>query len=56
MPAGVRRVRNDRVDSTVVADAERILTAADVVGIDASQAERFQMPGQVALAGAGLRD
>jgi 3,4-dihydroxy-2-butanone 4-phosphate synthase len=37
-------------------EVERILTAADVAAIDAEQPERFQMPGQVALAGAGLRD
>ena len=35
-------------------ERKRILAGADVAGIDAAQAERFQMPDQVAVAGAWL--
>ena len=35
-------------------ERKRILAAADVAGIDAAQAERFQMPDQVAVAGTRL--
>ena len=52
--AGVRRVRDDRVGRAVMVERKRILAGADVAGIDAAQAERFQMPDQRAVASTGL--
>ena len=51
--AAVRRVCDDRIDRTVMAHRQRVLAGADVAGIDASQAEGFQMPDQVTIAGTG---
>ena len=42
-----RRIRDDRVGRAVMVERKRILTGADVAGIDAAQAEGFQMPDQV---------
>ena len=50
----VRRIRDDRIDRAVMVERKRILAGADVAGIDAAQAEGFQMPDQVAVAGTRL--
>jgi hypothetical protein len=52
--AGVRRVRNDRVNRTIMIEGKRILTGADVAGVDAAQAKGFQVPDQIAGAGTRL--
>ena len=44
--AGPRRVCDDRVGRAVIVEFKRILTVADVAGIDAAQAEPFEMPHQ----------
>ena len=52
--AGVGRIGDDRVGRAVMVERKRILAGADVAGIDATQAERFQMPDQITVAGTGL--
>ena len=51
--AGVGWVGDDRVRFVAVGiDRKRVLAGADVAAIDASQLVRFQMPNQIAIAGA----
>ena len=52
--AGVRRVGDDRIGRAVMVERKRILAGADVAGIDAAQAEGFQMPDQRAVASTRL--
>ena len=42
------------IDRAVIVKRKRILAAADVAGIDAAQAEGFQVPDQCAIAGTRL--
>ena len=52
--ARLRRVRDDNVGRAVMVERKRILTVADVAGIDTAQAEFFQMPDQRTVAGTRL--
>ena len=50
----VGRIGNDRIGRAVMVERKRILAGADVAGIDAAQAEGFQVPDQIAITGTGL--